>query len=95
MKKKKVFELIREGNSKKIKMLVEDNPDLVDVRNKHGETPLHWAAYRGERKIAKILIENDADVNCRDHYGDSPLHLAEKRGHKAIARRLRKVGATV
>jgi len=74
-----------------VKSLLKKSPELVNARNKYGETPLHWAAYRGKTRIAKLLIKKNADINARDTIGDMPLSIAIKRGHKAIVRALRKV----
>lgn len=51
----------------------------VNIRdNEHLEdTPLCWAAYRGDIEIIKILIDANADVNLANGaYNDSPLSWA-------------------
>lgn len=45
----------------------------VNLRNRHDETPLMFAALRGQSDMARALIARDADIN---HPGWTPLHYA-------------------
>jgi len=91
--RKKFFQTIKKGDYTKVKKLVKKRPKLVNVRNKYGETPLHWAAYVGRTNILKFLLKNEAEVNAEDNAGELPLDLAKKRGNKAAIRSLKKFGA--
>jgi hypothetical protein len=43
----------------------------------HGNTPLHWAAFKNEAKCVALLLEYHADPNARAHpSGWTPLHDA-------------------
>ncbi|CAJ1947699.1 unnamed protein product [Cylindrotheca closterium] len=43
----------------------------------HGNTPLHWAAFKNETHCVSLLLEYDADPNARAHpSGWTPLHDA-------------------
>ena len=53
------------ANEKVARLLKEDEMD-VNVRDKSGRTPLHWAAQSGHTETARYLIESGADVNARD-----------------------------
>ncbi|CAM9803568.1 unnamed protein product, partial [Hapterophycus canaliculatus] len=68
--------------------------DLVNTRNRAGETPLHYSAKgegRAERdtigrvQIATWLVENGSDVNAADNGGSTALHVAVRRGHVPLA----------
>jgi uncharacterized protein len=88
-----IFETVKNGDLTKIKELVSKSPRLVNVKNKYGETPLHWAVFRGKTRISKFLIKNDADINAKDAIGDAPLDIAIRKGHDAIAQALKNLGA--
>ncbi len=45
----------------------------VNLRNTHKETPLMFAALRGQPDMVRALIARDADIN---HPGWTPLHYA-------------------
>lgn len=42
----------------------------------NGNTPLHWAAFKGSVRAMKVLLSFDVDVNARAQSGWSPLHDA-------------------
>ena len=71
-----------------LRLLMERGIKL-DVRDKHGNHPIHWAASRGRLDSVKLLIE-EARVNPkqRNAEGLSPLHIAASNGHLEIVRYL-------
>eukprot|EP00904_Undaria_pinnatifida_P004940 jgi/Undpi1/1576/HiC_scaffold_11.g04966.m1 len=78
--------------------------ELVNWRNKAGETPLHYSAKgegRAERdaigrvQIAAWLVENGSNVNAADRGGSTPMHLAVKRGHVPLAAALVRRGGDI
>ena len=48
----------------------------INVRNKHGRTSLHYAAWVGNTNMVGILLGLGANVNGVDNFGNTPLHLA-------------------
>ena len=56
---------------------VSSAPD-VNVRNKDGLTPLHFAAGYGTPDNIAALVSEGADVETRTKYGETPLHFAAK-----------------
>ena len=38
----------------------------VDVTDKHGRTPLHWAAYMGHDDVIHDLVQAGANINAVD-----------------------------
>lgn len=86
----------------------QNNVNDINLANKEGRTPLHYAALQGNVEIAKILLENGADVNVADkdtdpetalafrgNEGKAPLHYAVENGHVEVARLLLQKGANV
>lgn len=45
----------------------------INIQNRGGQTPLHWAAYWNNSKVVKDLIEAGADPFIKDYLGDIPL----------------------
>jgi hypothetical protein len=67
-----------------------------DVNIKKGSlTPLHVAAYHGNKEEAELLVAKGADVNVKDKDDVTPLHVATNHGHKELAELLISEGADV
>ncbi len=56
------------GKRKRVKLLLTVNPDLVNVQDVDGWTPLHMASFGGHTKIAALLLQHKADVNAQDEH---------------------------
>ena len=78
----------------------------VNAKDKHGGTPLYWAAFGvspsssaqsggGHKEVAELLIAAGADVNAKNDGGWTPLHRAANRGQKETAELLIGKGADV
>ena len=52
--------------------------DIINMADKHGWTPLHYAAYNGRTKSLQFLIENKADLGLKNKAGQSGLNFAVK-----------------
>jgi hypothetical protein len=63
------------------------------IRDEHGLTPLHIAAYRGLFKEVRLLINAGADMNAVDIWGRSVLQYAKEGNSKLIFNFLLKSGA--
>jgi len=50
----------------------------IKVREKdfQGNTPLHYAAWKRNKKYCEILLDEGADINDKNDLGYTPLHLA-------------------
>lgn len=82
------------GDLEKVKSLLLDDPARVSDR-KGGWTPLHWAAFNGQKDTADLLLANQADVNATSSNGQAPLLLAAWKGHVAVVELLLAKGAAV
>lgn len=77
---------------------LEGDVDILMV-DKHGFTPLHWAAHYGREDTAQQLIAAGARINAKSHMPDcwwqmTPLREAACQGHAGVARLLLRAGAS-
>lgn len=90
-----IFPLVQQNKPEEVKASLEENPELVKVRNCYGETPLHVAALLGRWQMAEILISFGADVNAKNINRRSPLHKVAGMGNKEVLTVLIEAGADV
>ena len=67
------------GAQKETARLLLDAGAGINVKDRQGFTPLHWAVYEslgspGAADTAKLLIVRGANVNARDKDGSTPLY---------------------
>ena len=85
----------QQGDVRKIKSLLKDNPDLVFSKDTSGFTPLHVAASAHHKDVAELLLANGADVHANRDGGKTPLHWAAATHAKDVAELLLANGADV
>ena len=85
----------KQGNLENVQMLLKKDPELIDIKDENGKTPLHWACQGVHIKVVKYLIENGADVNVRDNNQIAPLHNIAARNHIKAAELLINNGTQV
>ena len=89
-------------------LLIAEGADVNAKDRNYGNTPLHYAAFKGHKEILKLLIAKGADVNAESENGvagdpisvflvggiirKTPLDVAIMRSHTEIADLLRKHG---
>ena len=67
----------------------------VDIPDKNGFTPLHYATYEGNLDIVKTLISAKANVDIPDFENRTPLHYAVQKGNLDIVKALISAKANV
>jgi len=90
-----INELAKKGDIVKVKALLGKKPELVNIKNKEGWSPLHYASFHGHNEVAELLIVRGADINALDNFKCTPLHRAVLRGHMKIAKLLVESGADI
>ena len=90
-----IHQLIIDGKTDSVSLMLKANPDLCDQKNADGKTPLHIALEKGRDSIAEILITAGADVNLGTKFNSTPLHFAAFYNRLALAELLIKTGASV
>ncbi|CAL7940846.1 unnamed protein product [Xylocopa violacea] len=90
---KTFLDWIKDGHEEKVQELLSKEPKLVNVTDREGLLPIHWAADRGHLKIIEQLIEKGTNVNSQDDDGQTPLHYAASCGHIDVVKYLLSIGA--
>ena len=90
--KEKLFDQIRTGNFEAVRDLLENNPNLLEIRDQRGSTPLLLAAYYGHENIVTLLLEKGARVDALDGSGNTALMGVCFKGFTGIAEKLIKAG---
>lgn len=72
--------LVEEGHERKkiVETLLKYNA-RCDIATIFGHTPLHRAAFHGEKDLVKLILNNatgKATINVQDKKGNTPLHEA-------------------
>jgi len=71
----------------------EPGPVTIRSRGSDGDTPLHIAAFAGDRHAVRFLLEADADIDAKGDLSTSPLYCAVSAQHVQIAELLLQYGA--
>jgi len=82
------------GDIEAVKKFLATGAD-VNVKDKRGFTPLHWASISGHKEAVELLINNGANVNAIKGGGGTPLSYAASWGHEEIVELLIANGADV
>lgn len=59
--------------------------DMVNLRDEHGRTPLHHAAFRGHVDVMSRLMDVGADPKVKTKKGQTAMTLADEQGHTDAA----------
>ncbi|HEX8153282.1 MAG TPA: ankyrin repeat domain-containing protein, partial [Thermoanaerobaculia bacterium] len=66
------------GELERVRVMLEENPALLDERSADGYPPLGLAIFFGQPDVARLLIERGADVHAQAANAQrvAPLHAA-------------------
>ncbi|MCG8626127.1 MAG: ankyrin repeat domain-containing protein [Proteobacteria bacterium] len=76
------------GEIDTVKQLVETENVNPLLKDKHGDTALHWAAMGGGLSVMKFFIEKGLSPACQGQYGRTALHAAAKFKHVELVQYL-------
>ncbi|MBD3272843.1 hypothetical protein GF385_00640, partial [Candidatus Dependentiae bacterium] len=86
---KKWEEIDKNDKEKFLKFIEKTEKDIINIKDKYRNTPLHLAAKKGHQEIVEMLLAKEGvDPSARDRYGNTPLHFAAKKGHPEIVKML-------
>ncbi len=63
----RLIEAAKQGEVENVRRIVQNRPELINGRDEHGATALHYAAFGGHRDVVMFLVKNGADINARDN----------------------------
>ncbi|WP_340401007.1 ankyrin repeat domain-containing protein [Paenibacillus sp. FSL H8-0079] len=62
-----LFQAVQEGHVEKLKSLLDADPELTNIENQDGLTPLGYASHYGQVGAVRVLLEHGANVNAISH----------------------------
>ena len=71
-----------------IKYIIECSPDLLDLADAHGYTPLLTAAYSNHLPVVKYLNSQNCNISVLDGRGFNVLHISSEKGYFDIVKYL-------
>jgi ankyrin repeat protein len=89
-----IGDAVKVGGLDRVRALVRENPECVNVRDDQGRTPLHYPhrnTRHGEEMI-ELLIAHGADTSARDNEGRTPADQMLQNGRPDLAEVLRRHG---
>ncbi len=67
-----------EGDLKKVKEIIDRDPNQINVQDVQGFTPLHLAFSKGHIEIVEFLLNHGADTELEIFNGETPLMVAAR-----------------
>ncbi|KAI0173429.1 ankyrin repeat-containing domain protein [Hypoxylon sp. FL1284] len=64
------------GKASLVEDILKECPGLINLPDRDGWTPLHWAARKGDPEMMKCLIKHGAERKAKTHEGWTPKHVA-------------------
>jgi ankyrin repeat protein len=73
---KPIHKAAYKGDLKKVKEIIDRDPNEINVQDAQGFTPLHLASGKGHIEIVEFLLNHGADIELEIFNGVTPLMLA-------------------
>jgi ankyrin repeat protein len=87
-----IGDAVKYGGLDRVRTLLRENPECVNVRDDEGRTPLHYP-YRDTQhglEIVELLIAHGADTSAKDNEGRTPADQMLQKGRRDLAEVLRR-----
>lgn len=82
------LDLAARGHDQGVRNMLAAYPGLAKqavndkaIKQVHGTTALHLAAFHGHMNVMEILLKAGADIHARNVVGETPLLVATSKGH--------------
>ncbi len=76
-----IHDVVKKGDINKLKALITKDKLLVNLKDKNGKTPLHFACQNNNIEAIEYLFKNGANINEKNINGVTPLQYAAYMGH--------------
>ncbi|GEM_PF-3484672 len=86
---------IRKGNADRTEAVLDAYPNLLDKKDKLGNTPLFNAVFANQYLVVEAIMKRKPNINISNQLGDAPIHAAAKEGNVKTLELLLKAGASV
>ncbi|XP_060567130.1 acyl-CoA-binding domain-containing protein 6-like [Ruditapes philippinarum] len=90
---KTIFDWCKDGDTKRVSKILDNNNVNVDEKDSEGMVLLHWACDRGDTDMVATLLKHGANINSQDADGQTGLHFAMVCEHPEVVRLLLTNGA--
>ena len=88
------FEACKRGDELQVFSMLREEPELAEMTDKRGVSPLFYAVEKGHNKIAEAILKITNKANdVEPEKGFTPLLLAATNGYIALVRILLEYGA--
>jgi ankyrin repeat protein len=90
----RIWDAVTFGGLDRVRTLLRENPECVNVRDDEACTPLHYpnSDTRHGAQIIELLIAHGADIKARDNAGRTPVEKMLQNGRRDLAEILRRHG---
>jgi len=75
-----IFDALRKGDVPAVKSLIEKSPQLLEMRDSDGDTPLHYAAHGGSAELINYFIDKGATLPESGRSWGGLLSLSAEKG---------------
>jgi ankyrin repeat protein len=89
-----IYEIARHGCAEDLQVVFDHDPNLINLKNESGFTPLTIACYNGNIEVATLLAKHADNINVNSNVG-TPLMAAVFKNNIEITRMLIESGADV
>ena len=89
------FNAVQQGQLETVEAQLKTNPELANVKDVRGFTPLIFASYFDKKDIVETLLKHNASVDDCDGSGNTALIGVAFKGNTELTNILIKAGANI
>jgi ankyrin repeat protein len=77
-----IFQSAENGDIEAVRNILERYPNIINMRNNDGNTPLHIAVLKGYEEIFEYIVSHNPDLEIKNNRGFTPLLCAAWMFHR-------------